>query len=97
LPRSRRPGTRGKLPLAELVDEQFEAVLRLVGAELVLWTVLYARVSAPVNRVLTAAADRHDTPTDARELQVRWDRIIVLRATLQGVAVLALGLTLVLS
>lgn len=60
------------------------------------WTVVYARVSAPVNRVLAAAADRHETPTDARALQASWDRVIVPRATLQGLGVLALGLSLVL-
>jgi hypothetical protein len=63
---------------------------------LVVWLVLYTRVSAPINRVLTAAAERGETPADARALQAWWDRIIVLRASLQGVALLALGLTLVL-
>jgi hypothetical protein len=63
---------------------------------LVVWLVLYVRVSAPINRSLTAADDRGETPADARALQAGWDRIIVLRAALQGVALLALGITLVL-
>jgi hypothetical protein len=63
---------------------------------LVVWLVLYARISAPINRTLTAAADRGETPADARALQTGWDRIIVLRAALQGLALLALGITLVL-
>ncbi|MCY1696338.1 hypothetical protein [Curtobacterium sp. SL109] len=53
------------------------------------------RISALVNARLTAAADAHETPADARALQERWDRVIVLRATLQGVALLALGVALV--
>lgn len=63
---------------------------------LVAWLVLYARVSAPINRVLTSAADRGETLGDARALQAGWDRIIDLRAGLQGVALLALALTLIL-
>lgn len=62
---------------------------------LVVWLVLYTRVSAPINRELTAAADRGETHENARALQAGWDRIIVLRAGLQGVALLALGVTLV--
>lgn len=62
---------------------------------LVVWMILYARISAPINRALTAAVDNHETPANARTLQHNWDRIIVLRATLQGVAVLALGISLI--
>lgn len=63
---------------------------------LIAWMVLYVRISAPINRTLTAAVDAHETPADARTLQHDWDRIITLRATLQGVALLALSLVLVL-
>lgn len=66
------------------------AFLLLVG-----WVVLYVRVSAPINRALTAAADAHETPADARALQGGWDRVIVLRAVLQGLAVAALGASLI--
>ena len=51
------------------------AFLLLVG-----WLVLYLRISAPVNRTLTAAADAHETPSNPRALQRDWDRIIVPRA-----------------
>ncbi|SFK86641.1 protein of unknown function [Amycolatopsis sacchari] len=61
---------------------------------LVVWVLLYLRVSAPINRRLTAVADAHETPADARILQRNWDRVIVPRAVLQGVAVLALGIGL---
>ncbi|MFS4507026.1 DUF1772 domain-containing protein [Clavibacter sp. Sh2141] len=69
------------------------------GAALVLLVVrlaLYARISAPINHRLTAAADRGETLADARALQAGWDRIIVLRATLQGLALLAVAGTLIL-
>jgi len=62
---------------------------------LVGWVVLYLRISAPINRTLTAAADAHETPANARALQRDWDRIIVPRAVLQGLAVAALGLSLI--
>ena len=51
------------------------------------------RISATINRTLTAA-DRHDTPPDARSFQRRWDSVIVLRATLQGVAIASLCVSL---
>ncbi len=66
------------------------AFLLLVG-----WVVLYLRISAPINRTLTAAADAHETPANARVLQRDWDRIIVPRAVLQGLAVTALGVSLI--
>ncbi|MGI8446842.1 MAG: anthrone oxygenase family protein [Streptosporangiaceae bacterium] len=66
------------------------AFLLLVG-----WVVLYLRISAPINRTLIAAADAHETPANARVLQRDWDRIIVPRAVLQGLAVAALGVSLI--
>ena len=59
------------------------------------WVVLYLRISAPINRTLTAFADAHETPANTRALQRDWDRIIVPRAVLQGLAVAALGLSLI--
>ena len=57
--------------------------------------VLYLRISAPINRTFTAAADNHETLANARALQHDWDRIIVLRAVLQGLAVVTLGVSLI--
>ena len=54
------------------------------------WIVLYARVSAPINRQLTAAADARQSLANGRALQADWDRIIGARAMLQGLAVAAL-------
>ena len=62
---------------------------------LLVWIGLYARVSAPINRQLTAAADAGETPSNGRALQGKWDSIIGARALLQGFAVLALCIALV--
>jgi Domain of unknown function (DUF1772) len=63
-------------------------------AVLVVWLVIYLRVSAPINRQLTAAAQARDVPANARALQANWDRVINARATLQGLAVCALCVAL---
>jgi hypothetical protein len=57
---------------------------------LVVWLLIYLRVSAPINRRLTAAAEQSDPLVNARELQHNWDRVITIRAVLQGLAVTAL-------
>ncbi|OBJ90248.1 DUF1772 domain-containing protein [Mycobacterium paragordonae] len=61
---------------------------------LVIWLLLYLRVSAPINRRLTAAAQNNRVLTNVRALQADWDRIINARAVLQGLALAALCLTL---
>ncbi len=58
------------------------------------WIVLYLRVSAPINRQLTAAAQARDVPANARVLQANWDHVINARAALQGLAVCALCVAL---
>jgi hypothetical protein len=63
-------------------------------ALLLVWLVLYVRVSAPINRQLTAAAEARDIPANARALQANWDRVINARAMLQGLAVCALCVAL---
>jgi hypothetical protein len=62
---------------------------------LIVWMVLYVRISAPINRRLTQAVDAHETLPGVRGLQRDWDRIITLRATLQGLALLGLSLALI--
>ena len=59
-------------------------------ALLLVWLLIYLRVSAPINRRLTAAIGQPDPPMNVRELQHNWDRIITIRAVLQGLAVTAL-------
>lgn len=56
----------------------------------VVWLVIYLRISAPVNRALTAAARAGEVPADACSLQRRWDSVITARAILQGAAAIAL-------
>ena len=56
--------------------------------------VLYTRVSAPINRQLTAAADAGQPLPNGRALQAKWDSIIGVRAMLQGLAVAALCVVL---
>jgi hypothetical protein len=90
-------GTAVVAVLAALAGRGAAAVLAGVAVVLlVAWLVLYARISAPINRTLTAAVDRGETPANARALQAGWDRIIVLRATLQGAALLGVAAALVL-
>ena len=62
---------------------------------LLVWLLLYIRVSAPINRQLTAAADSSQVLPHVRVLQANWDRIINARAILQGLALAALCLTLI--
>jgi len=61
---------------------------------LLIWLLLYTRVSAPINRQLTAAADAGQSLSNGRVLQAKWDSIIGARALLQGLAVTALCLVL---
>jgi hypothetical protein len=61
----------------------------------VTWLLIYARISAPINRQLIAAADAGRTAKDARDLQARWDAVIVLRATLLGIGLIALAVSLI--
>ncbi|MET0454899.1 MAG: DUF1772 domain-containing protein [Mycobacterium sp.] len=61
---------------------------------LLVWLVFYAKVSAPINRQLTEAADTGQVLPNVRVLQAQWDRIIGIRATLQGLALTALCVAL---
>jgi hypothetical protein len=63
---------------------------------LVIWLVLYTQVSAPINRQMTAAADAGQSLSNGRALQAKWDSIIYARAVLQGLAVAALCVVLMI-
>jgi hypothetical protein len=63
---------------------------------LLVWIVLYTQVSAPINRQLTAAADAGGTLPNGHALQAKWDKIIGARAMLQGLAVAALCVVLMI-
>jgi Domain of unknown function (DUF1772) len=72
---------------------QASAAAAAVGLLLV-WLVLYLTVSKPINQQLTAATDHRGLSSDARALQRNWDKVITTRAILQGLAVAALCLAL---
>jgi Domain of unknown function (DUF1772) len=77
--------------LAGTSGRWFEAIAATTAvALLLLWLALYLRISAPINRQLSAAAAAGDTPANARALQLGWDRIINARAVIQGLATGAL-------
>lgn len=71
------------------------ALAGVATVALVVWLVVYAKVSAPVNKRLTTAAIEQRTATDARALQHTWDSVITARAVLQGIALAALCVSLV--
>jgi Domain of unknown function (DUF1772) len=74
-----------------------QAIAAAVALALLLaWIALYVRVSAPINRKLIIAANTGDASPDVRALQTNWDRIINRRAILQGLALAALCLTLMI-
>ena len=82
--------------LAALAGHWAQAIPAGVAVVLLLvWLLLYTRVSAPINRQLTAAADNGQVLPHVRVLQANWDRIINARAILQGLALAALCLTLI--
>jgi uncharacterized membrane protein len=96
------PGTIGVVAaaastaLAALAGHWAQAIAAGVAVVLLLvWLALYTRVSAPINRQLTAAADSGQVLPNVRVLQANWDRIINTRAILQGLALAALCLTLI--
>jgi hypothetical protein len=64
---------------------------------LLVWLVLFNRISLPINKIFIEAAEADQVPPGARQLQQRWDSIINLRAALQGVALLGFCLTLTLA
>ncbi|MFK4850452.1 DUF1772 domain-containing protein [Microbacterium sp. ZW T6_19] len=67
----------------------------LAVALLLVWLVLFARIAKPINKTLTDAALADVVPANARALQRRWESIIDVRAVLQGLALLAMCVSLV--
>lgn len=90
-------GAAASAALAAVVGHWFAAIAASVAVGMLLvWLVLYVRVSAPINRQLTSAVKTGEVPPDARVLQRNWDRIITARAVLQGLATAALCLALMI-
>jgi len=83
--------------VAGIAGKWVEAIPAATAVGLLLaWIALYRNVSAPINRQLAAAAEVGDVPANVRVLQRNWDRIITTRAVLQGLALAALCITLVI-
>jgi hypothetical protein len=81
--------------LAAVAAHLAQAILAGVAlVSLSTWLVLYVRVSAPINRQLTAASNLGQALPNGRALQAKWDRIIGVRAWLQGLALAALCVVL---
>jgi hypothetical protein len=88
-------GAAAVAAMAALAGHWAQAIAAGAGLVLLLvWLALYIRVSAPINRQLTAAADAGQPLPNGRALQAQWDRIIGARAILQGLAVAALVVAL---
>ncbi|WP_338837089.1 DUF1772 domain-containing protein [Gordonia polyisoprenivorans] len=63
-------------------------------AALTVWLALYAFVAKPINTRQTGAALSGVIPSDAEELQERWDSVMPARIALQTVALAALVIAL---
>jgi len=90
-------GAAASAALAAVAERWLAAIAAGAAVGLLLvWLVLYVRVSAPINRQLTTAATTGAVPPNAQVLQREWDRIITARAVLLGLATAAACLALVI-
>jgi hypothetical protein len=81
--------------VAAATDHHAQAIAAGIALVLLLvWLTVYLRVSAPINRRLSAAAVACRALPNGRALQAKWDQVINARAMLQGLAVAALCVAL---
>src|SRR5499433_2162674 len=64
---------------------------------LILFVVIYVRLSKPINRIQTKAAKTGARLDNARELQASWDRVLWIRVPLLVVSMLAQCLVLLVA
>ena len=64
---------------------------------LILFVVIYARLSKPINRLQTKAARTGERLNNSRELQASWDRSVMIRVPLLVVSLLAQCLVLLVA
>ena len=76
--------------LAVTTDTSARVAVGLALAAMLAWLTIYLRVSAPLNRRLSAAATAAIPDREIRELQNRWDAVITARAGLQTIALAGL-------
>ena len=90
-------GAAASAALAAVAGQWLAAVAAGAAVGLLLvWLVLYVRVSRPINPQLTTSATTGEVPPNARVLQRDWDWIITARAVLQGLATAAVCLALMI-
>ena len=66
-------------------------------ASLILFVIIYNRLSKPINRLQTEAAKTGKRLDNGRELQASWDRVLLIRVPLLVVALLAQCLVLLVA
>ena len=64
---------------------------------LILFVILYNRLSKPINRILTEAAKTGERLDNGRELQASWDSVLLIRVPLLVVSLLAQCLALLVA
>ena len=64
---------------------------------LILFVVIYGRLSKPINRIQTEAAQNGKILNNGRELQARWDQSLLIRGPLLFVSLLAQCVALLLA
>jgi hypothetical protein len=64
---------------------------------LILFVIGYLRLSKPINQIQTQAAKTGASLSNARELQARWDRVLIIRVPLLVVSLLAQSLVLLVA
>ena len=64
---------------------------------LILFVILYNRLSKPINRLQTEAARTGERLNNGRELQASWDRSVMIRVPLLLVSMLAQCLVLLVA
>ena len=64
---------------------------------LILFVIIYNRLSKPINRLQTEAAKTGERLNNARELQASWDRSVMIRVPLLVVSLLAQCLVLLVA
>src|SRR5262249_32982431 len=64
---------------------------------LILFVIIYNRLSKPINQIQTEAAKTGKSLNNARELQASWDRSLIIRVPLLVVSLLAQCLALLIA
>ena len=64
---------------------------------LILFVIIYNRLSKPINRLQTEAAKTGERLNNGRELQASWDRVLLIRLPLLVVSLLAQCLVLLVA